>query len=273
MHLLYLKLQMTLKFLSKPNHNLNNWGIAPQFYLYKDIQMKCAIKYAPQSLAEVIYPDQTVKTRITAYATGLLESHVILHGPNGTGKSSVSRLLPDAIVGGNAIIESKDFDEILNKPNLRSYLRNACTLNSLSTQQKVFMVFEEFDNAKVNINKLWTAMDACSDQLQIIISTNRVMHIHQSLRSRCDIIQMGKLTAQAVLPRAQFILNNEGLNLSDEYVLAYLQRADWKGDLRLYMQQLDELLATQAMNMPLPAVHTPTAANYPSLQAVSGGRQ
>ena len=233
--------------------------------------MQCAIKYAPKSLAEVIYPDQAVQSRISAYASGHLENHIILHGPNGTGKSSISRLLPDAIVGGNAIIESKDFDEILNKPDLRSYLKNACTLNSLSTQSKVFMVFEEFDNAKVNINKLWTAMDACSDQLQIIISTNRVMHIHQSLRSRCDLINVSKLTAQAVLPRAQFILKNEGFDLSDEYVLAYLQRADWKGDLRLYMQLLDELLATQAMNMPLPVVHLPNAANQPSFQVVNGG--
>lgn len=233
--------------------------------------MTCAIKYAPQSLTDVIYPNQAVQTRINAYANGLLDSHIILHGPNGTGKSTISRLLPNAIVGGVAMIESKDFDEILSKKDLRSYLSNICTLNSNSAQRKAFFVFEEFDNATVNLNKLWTVMDAFADQLQVIISTNHEMLIHKSIRSRCDLINICKLTAQAVLPRAQFILKSEGLSLSDDYVLSYLQQADWSGDLRLYMRKLDELLAAQAMGMPLPAVQALNSANQPSFQLVSGG--
>lgn len=233
--------------------------------------MKCAIKYAPQSLADVIYPNQAVKTRIDAYAQGLLENHIILHGPNGTGKSTISRLLPDAIVGGKAVLEDNDFDELLNRRDLKQYLFATCAQYSLSEQSKAFFVFEEFDNAKVNLNKLWTAMDACADVLQVIISTNNVMNISKSIRSRCDLIHVHKLSAQAVLPRAQFILGNEGLALPDDYVLAYLQQVDWCGDLRAYMQKLDELLATQALGMALPAVSLPNAANQPSLQVVSGG--
>lgn len=233
--------------------------------------MKCAIKYAPQTLADVIYPNQAVKTRIDAYARGLLENHMILFGPNGTGKSTIARLLPDAVMGESAAVENSDFDELLNRKDLRQYLKNCCAMNRLSVQNKVFLVFEEFDNAKVTPNKLWTAMDACADQLQVIISTNHEMNVHRSIRSRCDMIHVGKLSAQMVLPRAQFILNSEGLDLPNEYVLAYLQQADWKGDLRLYMQKLDELLAIQAMGLALPAVKTGNAANQPNFQVVSGG--
>lgn len=234
--------------------------------------MKCAIKYTPQSLLDVIYPNQAVKTRILqGYATGLLENHIILYGPNGTGKSTISRLLPDAIVGAEAAVENDDFDELLNRRDLKQYLRNTCAMNKLTVQSKVFLVFEEFDNAKVNLNKLWTAMDACADELQVIISTNNEMNIHKSIRDRCDMVHIHKLSASAVLPRAQFILNGEGLSLSDDYVLAYLQQADWKGSLRLYMQKLDELLATQVLGLPLPVVSLPKAANQPSFQVVSGG--
>ena len=231
--------------------------------------MKCAIKYAPQTLADVIYPNQAVQTRIDAYARGLLANKIILHGTNGTGKSTIARLLPNAIVGGQAIVENDDFDEMLSRKDLKQYLRNACSMNSLTTQSKVFLVFEEFDNAKVNLNKLWTAMDACADNLQVIISTNNLMDIHKSIRSRCDLINMHQLSARAVLPRAQFILNSEGLNLSDEYVLGYLQQADWRGDLRLYLQKLDELLATQVLGMPLPAVNLSNTGAKPDLQVIS----
>jgi len=233
--------------------------------------MKCAIKYAPQSLADVIYPNQAVKTRIDAYARGLLENHIILFGPNGTGKSTIARLLPGAIVGDTAVVENTDFDDLLSRKDLKQYLQNSCAMNRLSVQNKVFLVFEEFDNAKVNLNKLWTAMDACANELQVIISTNHEMNVHRSIRSRCDMIHVGKLSAQMVLPRAQFILNSEGLHLPNDYVLAYLQQADWNGDLRLYMQKLDELLSIQAMGLTLPAVHSGNAANQPSFQVVSGG--
>lgn len=233
--------------------------------------MKCAIKYAPQSLGDVIYPNQAVKTRIDAYANGLLENHIILFGPNGTGKSTIARLLPDAIVGGNAVVENDDFDELLNKKNLKQFLKQSCSMSSLTQQGKAFLLFEEFDNAKVSLNKLWTAMDACADELQVIISTNHEMKVHASIRSRCDMIHVSKLSAKIVLPRAQFILNNEGLVLPNDYVLAYLQQADWKGDLRLYMQKLDELLARQAMGLGLPAVSIGTAANQPNFQVVNGG--
>lgn len=234
--------------------------------------MKCAIKYAPKTLEDVIYPNQAVKTRLLqGYATGLLENHVILYGPNGTGKSTISRLLPNAIMGGQAAVENDDFDELLNRRDLKQYLRSACAMYKLTEQSKVFLVFEEFDNAKVNLNKLWTAMDACADELQVIISTNNEMNIHKSIRDRCDMVNIPKLSASVVLPRAQFILNSEGLSLSDDYVLAYLQQADWKGSLRFYMQKMDELLATQALGLSLPAVSLPNAANQPSFQVVSGG--
>ena len=231
--------------------------------------MKCAIKYAPQTLADVIYPNQAVQTRIDAYARGLLENNIILHGTNGTGKSTIARLLPNAIVGGQAIVENDDFDELLSRKDLKMYLRNTCSMSSMTEQSKVFLVFEEFDNAKVNLNKLWTAMDACADSLQVIISTNNLMDIHKSIRSRCDLINVHKLSAQAVLPRAQFILRSEGVELPDDYVLGYLQQADWRGDLRLYLQKLDELLATQVLGMPLPAVNLSKTGAKPDLQVIS----
>lgn len=127
--------------------------------------MGFAIKYAPQSLADVIYPNQAVEKRIEAYKRGLLDKHIILHGPNGTGKSTIARLLPDAIVGSKAVVENDDFDDLLNRRDLKQYLKQSCSLSSFTEQSKVFLVFEEFDNAKVSLNKLWTAMDACEDEL------------------------------------------------------------------------------------------------------------
>jgi len=233
--------------------------------------MNCSIKYAPTNLLDVIYPNHAVQTRIDAYAHGLLENHIILYGPNGTGKSTIARLLPDAIEGCTAQVEDGDFDDLLSNKNLINQLKQFCHLNTLTNQSKVYFVFEEFDNAKVNLNKLWTAMDACAGQLQFIITTNNLMKVHESIRSRCDLIHIHKLSAQVVLPRAQYILKSEGILLPDTYVLAFLQEMDWSGDLRSYMKLLDGLIANQKMGLPLPAVKAASSTNQSSFKLVSGG--
>lgn len=91
--------------------------------------MKTAIKYKPQTLSDVIYPNIAVERRIAGYATGQLEGHLLLWGPNGTGKTTVADLLPYAISGQNACIEDKDFDELLSKKDLK---KTTCPKPALS---------------------------------------------------------------------------------------------------------------------------------------------
>lgn len=231
--------------------------------------MKCEIKYAPASLNEAIYPNDAVRKRIAAYATGHLEGHIILHGPNGTGKSTIARLLPDAIVGGQASIENDDFDALLSRKDLKDHLQRICMANKFCGQGKVFLIFEEFDNAKITPNKLWTAMDKYADELQVIISTNHLHKVHRSIRDRCDLVEIGKSNANNVLPRAKYILANEGLSLPDKYVLGHLQKGDWCGSIRAYMRLIDELLMCRTMGEPMPPVNMAGSAQ-PNFTVVCG---
>jgi replication-associated recombination protein RarA len=219
----------------------------------------CAIKYAPQNLSEVIIANPANLTRIQCYQQQLLSNHIILWGPNGTGKSSVARLLPKAMCGNDVQMETSHFDDLLNRKNLKTYLQNACSLNRFDPQAKYFMVFEEFDNAKVNLHKLWTAMDSCADELMVIITTNNPMEISKSMRDRCDLMEFGTLRATDVLPRAQQILAAEGLVLPDPQVLRNLLLQERFGSLRKYMGKLDELLALNALGAPIPMAAVPAA--------------
>lgn len=227
--------------------------------------MQVKWKYAPQNLSEVIYPDATVQRRIDAYAHGQLQGHVLMHGPNGTGKSTVANLLPKAIDGSDAIVEDKDFDALLERADLKDYLRNACAANRFSGSTKFFLVFHELDNVKCRLDKLWTVMDDLQDELMVIVTTNNPMKVHASLRSRCKLIEFPALTARQVLSRAQFILKAEGVTLPDAQVLHYLQAWDHVGDLRKYFDVLDELIFLQQSGMPFPVVQQ---AGAPALKVV-----
>lgn len=217
--------------------------------------MKCEIKYAPKNLDEVLYPSVAVERRIKAYARKDLEGHILLWGPNGTSKTTVANLLPYAIDGANAIVEDKHFDEILGQKNLKDYLRNACAMGRLvDGSSKFYMVFHEFDNNSSKLHKLWTAMDDLGDMLMVIITTNEPMDIHKSVRSRCDLINFPAVTVKAFLPRAQEILQAEGLILPDSQVEYHLKQWEQFGDLRRYLRCLDELLLLNSSGLTIPNV-------------------
>jgi DNA polymerase III delta prime subunit len=203
--------------------------------------MKTAIKYAPSNLNEVIYPSAAVKRRIQAYAAEQLEGHVMLHGPNGTGKTTAAQLLVNAIGGPDAMVE-RDFEELLSKPNIKDHLRQSCALARLTTSRKYFLVLNEFDNAKRGVSKFWTALDDCEDGVMAIITTNHPMKIDRSVRSRFDMVEFPGVSARAALPRIQSVLKAEGLSLPDDQVLHYLRQEEHFMDLRKYFKKADELL-------------------------------
>lgn len=214
--------------------------------------MKCEIKYAPAQLSEVIYPNNATKLRIEGYATSQLEGHVMLHGPNGTGKTTTAKLLVQAIGGEDASLETKSYDELLGMHDLRSYLLQAGAFANLTTSGKHFLLFNEFDNAKKGVDRFWTALDDCDGRVMAIITTNDPMTIHRSVRSRCDVIDMPGITAMAALPRVQHALRAEGLLLPDAQVLHYLKAKEHWLDWRKYMREADTLLYMHRNNFSMP---------------------
>ena len=82
----------------------NSGGTAPAFN-QKGENMNCEIKYAPKCLNDIIYPSIGVERRIKAYAEKQVQGHIILHGPNGTGKTtSVAKLAASLKGSGTSVI-------------------------------------------------------------------------------------------------------------------------------------------------------------------------
>jgi DNA polymerase III delta prime subunit len=226
--------------------------------------MKCEIKYAPKSLDEVIYPSDAIERRIKGYAEKGITGHVMLHGPNGTGKTTIAKLLIEAIGGSDAWIDGNGYEDLLAKPDLRGYLMQAGAFARLTESGKCFLLLNEFDNAKKNLSKFWTALDDCGDDVMAIITTNHPMNIDPSIRSRFDMVHMPKISAKAALRRVQLILKSEGLVLPDAQVEDYLMRQEHLSDLRKYFKVADELLFLHNSQTQLP----PWSKSTPSLQLV-----
>jgi replication-associated recombination protein RarA len=214
--------------------------------------MNCEIKYAPKKLDDLIYPNIGVERRIKGYASKQLEGHIILYGPNGTGKSSLAQLLVQEIGNHHPEFERKDADELLTKTNLKKYLLEASVYASMTVSEKFFLILNEFDYSKKNLDKFWTALDACGNNLMVLITTNQPMNVHTSIRARCDLIEMEGICAAAALQRIQYCLNMEGLNLPDDQVLHYLKTEEHFLNMRRYLRLADYIIFLAKNNLPLP---------------------
>ena len=214
--------------------------------------MSITIKYTPASLNEIVYPDVATELRVKSLGNGTLNGHAILHGPRGTAKTTTAELLVHAIGGSGARIES-DFKNLMAMPNLKGYLKQGCFNANLFYQSKLFLLFNEFDNYKPTPYQLWDAMDELqSEGLMLIITTNDLMAIHPSVRSRCRLIEFPAITASAMLSRAQQILTAEGVRLPNRQVLEYLRGVERFGDLRKYLDCIEELLLLNSNGLPMP---------------------
>jgi replication-associated recombination protein RarA len=209
-------------------------------------------KYTPTNLNEIIYPNASTELRLKAIGNGSISAHVILYGPFGTAKSTTANLLAKAIGGPNAYIEA-NFSTLLDMPDLLFHIKQKCHFAKLATGSKCFLLFNEFDNFKGSPYKLWDAMDQIDPaDLMLIITTNQLMTIHSSIRSRCRLIEFPAVTASAMLPRAQQILTSNGLALPDAQVLNYLKGEERFGDIRKYLALIEELLLIHKNGMNFP---------------------
>ena len=220
--------------------------------------MSVISKYKPTHLDEIIYPDYATERCVKSLGDGRLSGHVMFYGPNGTAKTTAANLLVKSIGGNEADIETKQINQLLAMNDLEGYLQRACSMNQGSESGKFFLLFNEFDKAKGDIDKLWNAMDKLGDSLMLIITTNEEMKIDRAIRSRCQMIEFPALRAVSVLPRAQQILAAEGLVMPDADVLAALKTVENFGDIRKYMTALDHLLLVNPSQKPKPIVQKPT---------------
>ena len=226
--------------------------------------MKCEIKYAPNNLDEVIYPNIVVERTINGYASGRLEGHVMLYGPNGTGKTTLANLLIKAIGGEDAIFETKECDELMSIKDLKHYLFRAGNIASMTSSKKHFLLFDEFDNFSKGAHKLWMALDYCGDTVMAVFTTNKPMDIDRSIRSRADLIEFPAVSAAAALPRIQHALQGEGVFLSNVQVLHYLKQVEEHKDIRKYMREADKIILAVQDGLELP----PWSGAKSSLKAV-----
>lgn len=225
-------------------------------------------KYAPKNLADVVFSDPFAKAQIKQYADGLTLRPLLLHGPYGTGKSTIAELLPFAMVHNFQASDSKWLVGDVRKDFVSKItsIQNFTSNMSLNSAGLKVIVIDEFDNMDPSLQRsLKGHLDRFSNYLLFIFTTNNLKKVDGGIRSRCLRLHIGKAAPAVWLPRMRKILKAEKVTAPPKQNLLDMADAS-NGDCRELLSDLEDYVIRRRTQQSLPK------SSKLSMQVVQGGK-
>ncbi len=203
-------------------------------------------KYAPKSLDEYIFGTDEVKDTVMQYVEGGARRPLILHGFFGTGKSLLARLIPKAIDGSAVMVDRINGSDLVNKTQQLEFLDRPERFDHLfepADQSRWYTIVEEMSVDVKAKEAMRVLMDKMSQRTQFIFTTNELHKIDGAIQSRSEVLRIDPLTAEQFLPRAEHILEAEGVRIPRDLLGQILEDVyvNYR-DNREYYKTLDRLI-------------------------------
>ncbi len=198
-------------------------------------------EYSPKDLQSIVWQDAATERKIMAYQKRHTLRHLVLFGPVGTGKSSIAKLLPYAI---EPTMQAADI-KLLNASKDRSI----AALNKVVEDFKStwghnnmglrVMILDEAEGITPSaFQALRGVLDGLIGDMLLIFTTNDITKIPKAVKSRCTCVLIDHASEALWMPRANWIMEQEGYPIPAGKLLPIIESA--KGDNREILQRLQE---------------------------------
>lgn len=202
-------------------------------------------KYSPKTLNEFVFPNDEATELINAYSSGEIERPLILYGSNGTGKSLLQRLLPNAIEGCQAKVDLVKCADLKSASDIHMLYGKNRNFDLMFRENEKFnyKIIEEFliTNQRMN-DALKIELEKTHGVTITLISTNRYGKIDEGIISRAETLELLPCEPQLFFPHAKRIFECEGVEIDAEMLMTCLEvvYTKWR-DNRKYYQAIDAM--------------------------------
>lgn len=209
--------------------------------------MSLEIKYAPQTLSDVIITDPNVRITLDLYVDGGCKKPLLLEGPFGSGKTTIANLLPSAIerIPEQNLevkrVKSTEFQTVADVRNTFTVSENRFL--NLIEQNRFYVITNELrlsTNAGLAFRDI---LDDIYEETQVIITTNDPNQLDPGVVDRCNKLYVPKITAQDWLPKAMQIAASEGVSINQQAMLDFLNaQLDFDPSIRNMMSEFERFI-------------------------------
>ena len=188
-------------------------------------------KYQPQTINEVVFGNDESRLLIEDIVGGILpfpfegKTGILLYGTFGTGKTTLARILPEAIERGQTgqpLSFDADFfgcQQGHSGTVIADTLKKQNKVLSFNASGKHYYIFDEVDNlTKTAQAGLKTTLN--SQRGIFILTTNNISQLDKGVKDRCVLVEMNAATDAEYLPLARRIAADENVVLNDTQLLA-----------------------------------------------------
>ena len=186
--------------------------------------------YQPQTINEVVFGNDDSRLLIEDIVSGVLpfpfggKTGILLYGAHGTGKTTLARILPEAIEQGQtgeALSIDADFfgcQQGHSGTEIADTLKKQNKVLSFNASGKHYYIFDEVDNlSKTAQASLKTPLN--SQRGIFILTTNNISQLDKGVKDRCVLVEMNAPADAEFLPLARRIVADENVVLNDAQLL------------------------------------------------------
>ena len=171
-------------------------------------------KYRPTSL-DLFIGNEHLKTKLGGYLSEGDIPHLLLFGPAGTGKPSISKILYNTIDCDHIYINTSDKGGV-------DFIRTDIIpfASSMGFKEKKIVVLDEFDYSSPQFQAaLRNTMETFSNNCRFILTCNYVERIIDPIQSRCQPFQVIPPVKKEIAIHIKNILDMEGIEYNVEDIV------------------------------------------------------
>lgn len=207
--------------------------------------MPFTVKYQPTALNQCLFPDQATADIIHDIAADLTDMNLVLHGPMGTGKSLMAKLIADELSNNRVAtyerFEGATYTTPAKAQSLVNLIDKQNKYVNVFAKRRLFII-EEFDRvdfpSQIAFGHLMT-----TPNVQFVFTTNHVADIDQRLLSRARLCQITGGTQKDMLTLAQHVIQTEGVIATSPQLNSLVQNS--QGNVRDLLNDLEAFVLLQ----------------------------